>query len=141
MFYSVIGDGPLLAALQLNGANQMQYIVANPLFYSTSAAGVPASGTLGAAASPTIRELVRDIRAPYVMQGSIGVERQLPGRTTAALNYGNSHGVHQLISDNINAPEPGTYTGVAGSGMRPYGISDNIYAYESVGIFNQNQLP
>jgi hypothetical protein len=140
MFYSVIGDGPLLAALQLNGTNQLQYIVANPLFYSTTAAGIPPINDLGAASSPTIRELVRDIRSPYVMQSSIGVERQLPGRTTVAVNYGNSHGVHQPISDNINAPLPGTYTGAAGSGIRPYGISDNIYAYESVGIFNQNQV-
>ncbi len=133
MFYSTTGDGPLLSALQLNGTNQLQYVVANPLFYSTSAAGIPAAASLGAAASPTIRELVRDIRSPYVMQGAIGVERQLPARTKLAINYANSHGVHQLISDNINAPLPGTET-------RPFGISDNIYAYESVGIFNQNQL-
>jgi hypothetical protein len=56
------------------------------------------------------------------------------------VNYINSHGVHQLISDNINAPLPGTYTGTAGSGVRPLGVNDNIYAYESVGLFNQNQL-
>jgi hypothetical protein len=136
MFYGVIGDGPLLNALQLNGTNQLQYIVANPLFYSTSAAGIPPVSSLGMAASPTIRELVRDIRSPYVMQGAIGVERQLPARTKVAVNYNNSHGVHQLIGDNINAPLPGTYTGAAGSGIRPYGINDNIYAYESVGIFN-----
>jgi hypothetical protein len=140
MFYSVIGDGPLLAALQLNGTNQLQYIVANPLFYATSAAGIPPVDSLGMASSPTIRELVRDIRSPYIMQGAIGVERQLRARTKLALNYNNSHGVHQLISDNINAPLPGTYTGAAGSGIRPYGISDNIYAYESVGIFKQNQM-
>ena len=108
MFYSVIGDGPLLAALQLNGTNQLQYIVANPLFYATSAAGIPPVDSLGMASSPTIRELVRDIRSPYIMQGAIGVERQLPARTKLALNYNNSHGVHQLISDNINAPLPRT---------------------------------
>jgi len=140
MFYGVIGDGPLLNALQLNGTNQLQYLVANPLFYSASAAGIPAASSLGAAASPTIRELARDIRAPYVMQGAISVERQLPGRTTVAVNYANSHGVHQLLSDNINAPLPGTYNGSAGSGVRPFGISDNIFAYESVGMFNQNQM-
>jgi hypothetical protein len=140
MFYSVIGDGPLLNALQLNGTNQLQYIVANPLFYSTSALGIPPASSLGMAASPTIRELVRDIRSPYVMQAALSIERQLPGRTKVAVNYNNSHGVHQLISDNINAPLPATYTGAAGSGIRPYGISDNIYAYESVGIFNQNQM-
>jgi Carboxypeptidase regulatory-like domain/TonB dependent receptor len=140
MFYNIIGDGPLLNALQLNGTNQLQYIVANPLFFSASAAGLPPIGSLGIAASPTIRVLARDIRAPYVVQSGLSIERQLPGATTLALNYTNSHGVHQLIGDNINAPLPGTYTGAAGSGIRPLGIRDNIYAYESVGIFNQNQL-
>jgi hypothetical protein len=74
------------------------------------------------------------------MQAALSVERQLPGRTTVAVGYSNSRGVHQLISDNINAPLPGTYTGAADSGIRPLGVSDNIYAYESVGIFSQNQV-
>ncbi|MDE3195521.1 MAG: hypothetical protein KGN84_04205, partial [Acidobacteriota bacterium] len=133
MFYSFIGDGPLLSALQLNGDNQLQYIVANPLFYSTGAAGIPPLSSLGMGVSPTVREIVRGIRAPYVMQGVVSVERQLPGRTKVAVSYANSHGVHQLLSDNINAP-------LADTGLRPYGIPDNIYAYESVGIFNQNQM-
>jgi len=133
MFYSIIGDGPLLSALQLNGDNQFQYIVANPLFYATSYAGIPPVAGLGAAVSPTIRQLAPDIRAPYVMQAAVSVERELPGRTKVAVSYANSHGVHQLVSDNINAPIPAT-------GLRPYGVTDNIYAYESVGNFNQNQL-
>ncbi|HWD99995.1 MAG TPA: carboxypeptidase regulatory-like domain-containing protein [Bryobacteraceae bacterium] len=137
IFYDRIPDTLLLNALKLNGTNQLQYTVANPLFFQTAP---PPVSTLGTASNPTIQELVRDIRAPYLMQTAFGVERQLPGNTTVALNYANSHGVHELLDNNINAPLPGTYTGAADSGVRPYGTQNNLYAYQSVGMFNQNQL-
>jgi hypothetical protein len=136
IFYSRISDSLLLNTLRLNGANQVQYTVPNPLFFGA----VPPIATLGAASNPTIQEMVRDIRSPYLMQTAVGVERQLPGNTTVALNYANSHVVHQLLDNNINAPLPGTYTGAPDSGVRPFGVPNNIYAYESVGMMNQNQL-
>ncbi len=136
IFYDRIPDTLLLNAIKLNGTNQVQYTVANPLFFGAP----PPVSTLGAASNPTIQELVRDIRAPYLLQTAFGVERQLPGNTTVAVNYANSHGVHELLDNNINAPLPGTYTGAPNSGVRPYGTPNNIYAYQSVGMFNQNQV-
>ena len=41
---------------------------------------------------------------------------------------------------NINAPLPGTYTGLPGSGVYPYGDAGPIYEQESSGLYNQNQL-
>src|SRR5205085_1826092 len=64
---------------------------------------------------------------------------QLPKSTTIAFNYANSHGVHELLDRNINAPLPGTFDGNRTSGIRPYGPY-NIYQYESVGMLNQNQF-
>jgi hypothetical protein len=82
-----------------------------------------------------------DLRAPYVVQEAIGIERQLPRNRTVAVTYTNSHGVHILRSRNINAPLPGTYDPQdPASGIRPYGGQGNIYQYESSGIFNQSQL-
>jgi hypothetical protein len=43
--------------------------------------------------------------------------------------------VHQWDSRNINAPLPGTYNpAVPGSGVRPFGGSQNIYEFDSNGI-------
>ena len=82
------------------------------------------------------------LRAPYIIQSAIGIERQLPKNITLSLNYTNSRGLHQLRSRNINAPLPGTYDPtVPNSGVRPFGSqAGDIYLYESSGVFNQNQL-
>jgi hypothetical protein len=75
------------------------------------------------------------------VQSAVGVERQLPKNITVAITYTDSHGVHILRSRNINAPLPGTYDPAnPASGVRPYGGGENIYQYESGGLFNQNQL-
>ena len=74
------------------------------------------------------------------MQSAIGIERQLPGNTTLSVNYTNTHGLHELLTRDINAPLPGTYTGVPGSGVFPYGNVGPIDQMESAGLYNQNQL-
>jgi len=70
------------------------------------------------------------------MQSAVGVERQVAKSTTVAVTYINSYGEHQLFLRNANAPLPGTFL----PGTRPFGVSDNIYQYDSEGIFRQNQL-
>ena len=42
------------------------------------------------------------------MQSVFSVERQLPANSTLAVTYSNSHGLHELRSEDINAPLPGT---------------------------------
>ena len=74
------------------------------------------------------------------MQAAIGIEHQFGKVATASATYINSHGVHQYLSDNINAFLPGTYDPATGTGTRPNGINENIYQFQSGGIYNQNQL-
>ena len=51
------------------------------------------------------------------------------------MTYLNTHGVHQLITRNINAPDP------ANPGdARPNPSLSNLYQYESAGLYNQNQM-
>ncbi len=65
----------------------------------------------------------------------------MPFNTSLAINYTNTHGVHELRTRDINAPLPGTYTlGDPSSGVRPYGNIGDIYNYESTGALNQNQV-
>ena len=137
IFYDRVAENLTLQALRFNGVNQLSYIVQNPNFFPT----VPPLDALGGAQAPlTVRELVDDIRAPYVMQTAISVERQLPWNTTIATTFTNSHALHQLLNRNINAPLPETYNAaLPGTGVLPYGNIGNIFLYESAGLMNQNQ--
>jgi hypothetical protein len=78
---------------------------------------------------------------PYTMEAAVSVERQVTKNATVSVTYLNSRGVHQLFLRNANAPLPGTYNPAdPTSGIRPLGNNDNVYQYNSGGVFNQNQL-
>ncbi|HZP02411.1 MAG TPA: carboxypeptidase regulatory-like domain-containing protein [Terriglobia bacterium] len=138
LFYDRFSPDLTLEALRLNGVTQRQYLVANPDFFPN----IPPLGSLPPNTIPqTLRTIAPDLVAPYVVQSAVGIERQLPKNITLAVTYTNSHGLHILRSRNINAPLPGTYDPAnPQSGIRPYGTRENIYQYESSGLFNQNQL-
>jgi hypothetical protein len=52
----------------------------------------------------------------------------------------NSRGVHQFLTDNVNAFLPGTYDAATGTGTRPNGVNENVCQFQSGGVYNQNQL-
>jgi hypothetical protein len=128
IFYDRLGENLTLQALRFNGSNQVNYIVQNPDFFPT----IPSLNTLGQfQTQQTIRSLYGDIRTPYQIQTSIGIDRQLPKSTTVAVNYVFSRGVHTLRTRNINAPLNGVF---------PYGPVGNLFQFESTGFSRQNQL-
>lgn len=136
IFYDRFSQNSILQAERLNGVNQQQFVVNSPDFYPTIA---NAATLAGAVTSPTIYQIGPNLRAPYSMQGAFTVERQLSKAATLSVSYINSRGMHTFDTRNINAPLPGTYFG-PGTGVRPLGTPDNVYMYESEGIFKQNQL-
>jgi hypothetical protein len=138
VFYDRFPQDLTLQALRLNGITQQQYVISDPDFFPN----VPPLDSLLANAEPqTIRRVAPGLRAPYTIQSAVGIERQLPKNITLAVTYTNSHGVHILRSRNINAPLPGTYDPEdPTSGVRPFGGSENIFEYESGGLYNQNQF-
>ena len=138
VFYDRVGADLTLQALRLNGITQQQFLVPSPDFFPN----VPPLADLESNLAPqTIRSKAPTLRAPYTVQSAIGIERQLPKNITVAITYTNSHGLHLLRSRNINAPLPSTYDPAnPASGVRPNGGTENIYQYESTGLFNQNQL-
>ena len=138
MFYDRFGLGSTLTTRRYNGIIQQQYIIANPDFFPT----VPAIASLSGPVPPnTIQQISSTLRAPYLMQSAIGLERQMPLNTTIAITYANSHGLHQLRSRDINAPLPGTYVQtVPGSGVFPLERPGQVFLMESAGLYNQNQL-
>lgn len=109
---------------RLNGITQLQTITS----FDPDTPGV--AGT--AVVSPTIYQLASGLRTPMNIQSAVGLERQVTARATVALTYLNTHGEHQLFLRNANAPFAG--------GSRPFGGTDNIYQYDSEGIYRQNQL-
>jgi len=123
IFYDRFPYNLILQSERLNGFTQQQTII-------------QANSGFGGQISPTRYQIAPSLRAPSTMQSALGIERQVAKSTTVALTYINSYGEHQLFLSNANAPLPGTFP----PGIRPLGDSDNIYQYDSEGIFRQNQL-
>ena len=60
---------------------------------------------------------------------------------SASITYSAIRGVHQSVSRNGNAPQPGTYNpAIPGSGVRPLGGSQNIYEFDSNAIAKTQQV-
>jgi hypothetical protein len=129
MFYDRFALPNTLTAERYNGVVQHQFVIMNPDFFAVAAPPV-----LEGASSPQVtQEVSSSLRAPYIIQSAITLEQQLPARTTVALTYTNSHGLHELRSADINAPLPG-------SGAFPLGTPNPVFLMESAGLYNQNQL-
>ncbi len=136
IFYDRFSEGLVMTAQRLNGVTQQNYVVTNPDFYPA----VPAPSTLtGGLSSPTTYRIAPNLHAPYVIQSAATLEHQLTKTATVAVTYLHSEGRHQLLTHNINAPLPGTYTG-PGTGVRPLGGTANVYEFASEGVFDQNQF-
>jgi len=131
VFYDRFGESYILNAERLNGVNQQQYIVPSPNFFPN----VPLASTLTSFVTPNTYQIDSNLRTPYTVQSGIGVERQLNKSATFSVTYLNTHGVHQFITRDINAPYPGNP-----DGSRPNSSLADLYQYESVGLYNQNQL-
>lgn len=133
IFYDRFMQTQVLQAERLNGINQQEFIVSQPDFFPNVPPLSTLAGSQPSSTPSSIYQIDPNLRAPYTMQTGVGLERQLSKNATVSVTYLNSHGVHQLLTRDINAPLPAT-------GVRPDPNSGNIYQYESAGLFNQNQL-
>jgi len=132
VFYDRFGQNYILNAERFNGYNQQQYIVPSPNFFPNVSA--PSTFSAGAITS-TNYQIDPNLRTPYTSQAGIGLERQLTKKATVSVTYLNTHGLHQLITRNINAPDPANP-----DDARPNPNISNLYQYESAGLYNQNQM-
>jgi hypothetical protein len=148
IFYDRVSEDLSLQANRFDGTNQQQFLVTDPAtldqaqFTLDGVTNVPTVASLSTFARPqTTWRLADSLQAPYTIQSSISLERQLPGNWTFSATFINSRSLHLLRARNVNAPLPGTYiAGVPGSGVFPLGNISNVYQYESSGRLNQNQL-
>ena len=146
IFYDRVSEQDIETAERFNGILQPQYVItqsaANPIPFLPTVVGLPPGLQLPAESPQTIELLDSQLHAPYILQEAFTVERQLPKNTTISESYVNSHGLHELRSADINAPELGSYTG-PGTGIYPleskYG-GDPVLLMQSSGLYNQWQL-
>jgi hypothetical protein len=121
LFYSRFDISNVETAERYNGIVQQEYIVNNPAFFPNIPTIAQLLATPGVQSTQTIQELSSTLRAPYIMQSALTVERQVVSNTTVSVTYTNSHGLHMLRSEEFNAPGP-------------------VYLMESSGLYNQNQV-
>jgi len=130
MFYDRFILGNTIAARRYNGIVQQQYVVTNPGFFPE----IPPVSVLAALGSPVATQRVAaELRAPYLMQSTLSVERQLTHTTTLAVTYANSHGLHMLRSEDVNPP-------LFGTELFAPGTRGPIFEMQSSGLYNQNQV-
>jgi hypothetical protein len=123
IFYDRFPAAQVLQTLRFNGRTQKQYIVESPTFYPQ----VPSVASLATLGLPlTLRTLAPNLQSPYLMQASLGIEREMPLGMLMSLNYIGSWGRHQLVSESLTDPAVPT--------------ANINYQYVSAGVLNQNQF-
>ena len=158
IFYDRFSENLTLQADRFNGFNQLSLIVSadetdpvrraaaiallsQPVFGVGGVTNVPTAAQILAALpqSNTIRSVAPNLQSPSTMQTALGVERQLPFKTTLTAFYIASRNLHLLRTRNINAPIcPNNNT--CNNAPRPLAGQGNIYEYESSGVLNQQQI-
>jgi len=146
IFYDRFPPNLILQAERQNAVTEQEFVIAQPDFFcpnSIAVAACPAIATLQSTSAPTIYQIAPNLHSPLLMQSAVSVERQVTKIANVSIAYLNSRGSHQLVTNNVNSPVlPGTLipAGPLHGGVYPNGIAENIYQYESAGIFRQNQL-
>jgi hypothetical protein len=132
LFYERFGETLTLKARRFDGVRQRQFITTDASVLDLFPRA-PSPDTLTEFAVPSaVRRVAADLRAPYLVQASVSLERQLPAGFTLSVSYRHARALHTLRSRNVNAP--------AADGARPFGGVGDIFEYESSGRAAQNQL-
>jgi hypothetical protein len=149
VFYRRFTTNSAMQVQRQNGVTQQEYVVESPDFcpggVDPTALGCPGipgvDGLAARSGAATIYSVNPYFRAPYYIGASLGLDRRLGHFGTAGVTYLNNHGVHTQVTENVNAPLPGTYNMAnPQSGERPLNNDQNIYQYVSEGVYRSNRL-
>jgi hypothetical protein len=140
MFYDRYELPNILTTVQLNGENSVQTTLSNP--DSTICSPSHISGcTSGSQGGTTIVSAAPNLRAPYSMEYAIGADQQLFRNATISVNYLNTRGVHQFLSQNVNAPIGKNADGFIYPTPPAPGEDPAVQEqYQSEGVYRQNEL-
>lgn len=112
VFYERVSEEVRQQSLLYDGVRLLDFVVVNPSF--------PTPPTTTKTTPPSVIRPAANLRAPYVAQTGVSVERELKRGSNLALEYQLLRGVRLLRSRNLNAPI---------NGKRP-----------NVDLFNVNQV-
>jgi hypothetical protein len=135
----------LVAERQSGGPNaQQQVAISNPTcFTATSLSSIDLAGCGSATTSAETKYAIApDYHSPSTQQTGVSIERQLTKTITGTVTYLHSFGVHQLVTRDANAYEPGTYEFGSSTltGVRPTSFPGIINEYYPEGVFKQHQI-
>jgi hypothetical protein len=149
VFYRRFTTDSVLHLERQNGVTQQEYVVVSPQFCPRTSgsatwgcSGVPSVPDLSAqAVAGAVYSVSPVFHAPYYIGASLGLDRRLGHFGTASVNYLSNRGVHTQITENVNAPLPGTFNlSNPHSGVRPIDNNRNIYQYVSEGVYRSSLL-
>jgi hypothetical protein len=126
----------IIQTIHQNGINQQNYVLNSPGEFDPSSP-IPITGSNGSSVpKTTIYSIDPKFHAALNMQLGLSADIQAAKNLTFNVNYLNTSGLHQYLSNNIAAPrfDSGSYT-VTGQSPAAYN-----YQYQSGGIYRQNQL-
>jgi hypothetical protein len=158
VFFDRFSENFTLQANRFDGTQQLSYTVSSfesdpvrraaaiallsqPVFSLNGVTNVPTTAQIAATVpfSSTIRQVSDEFKSPTTYQVALGIERQLPYKTTMAVFYIGSRTNNLLRSRNVNAPVcPSTLNCLGG--LRPFPTLGNINQYESTGVLDQQQV-
>ncbi|MEO8725977.1 MAG: TonB-dependent receptor [Acidobacteriaceae bacterium] len=135
VFYDRFTQDLIIQAYRLNGLNQQQYILRQPVPFAGAPiisypVPPPISTLVAAPDARTTYHIDPNLKVPYIMQSAVGIEQQMGKVGTLSVTYINAHGVHQLFTANTNAAYLPSFNPLLG----------NVNLYTSEGTFKQNQL-
>ena len=140
IFYDRFTPSDIFTTVRQNGLSQQTVTVNNPGFFLPAQPPTVASLETGAnASSPIPYRIDPHLRTRYDQDATVTVEHSLGNKGNLTATYWWARGPHQYLSQNINAPLPGTYNPAdPASGIRPLGDTQNIYEFTSNGIAKGN---
>jgi hypothetical protein len=136
IFYTHIPPSDIQQAQRQNGITQQNYVVASPSFYPT----IPVPTSLGPASSPAIFEISPSFRTQYSIIDTLELDHPLGTRGSASVQGYSNRVVHGAVPVDINAPLPGYNPADPASAMRPYGGTQNINQYQSIGLYRSDSI-
>jgi len=141
-FFNRFSNASVIQAIHQNGINQQQIVFTNPTYVP----GQPPSGNGTVDTRSATYSISPEVKAALDMQGAVGVDRTVTKAITANVTYLYSRGVHQYLSNNINAPlyDYATNTFIidpkTGQPELPFPGEGNLYQFQSEGVYRQDQL-
>ena len=98
IFYEQLSDSAIQRSLLIDGVHTRELVIDRPSFPD------PFNGGDQRPTLPSVWRIASDIRAPYLFQSSLGVERKLGTAIQLTGEYQTLRGVHLFRALNINAP-------------------------------------